>query len=238
MTIIYNIFKPMKEYTMNVTKKINRELMLDVQDTVCDHIKLIYAKFEDVDIFSFAYVNESDVAQIIEEMNSLYIPHAVTFIPKKVTVNSVHSRDSYKTNIIYVVSDDVDESMLDVYENQYEPWKPSTFGQVFPDNVNMYYYVGYTGNFYRASDEKVCAKILKEFICADNSLYYKMNDIAEKVDWLEITGSDYVPGNGDTKYYNIYLTSDEHQQLIDKNRSSYCNLETVLKIKGYTFENS
>lgn len=220
---------------MNVTKKINRELLLDVQNTVCDHIKLVYAKFDDTDSFSFAYVNESNVAPIIEEMNSMYIPHTVTFTPENIVVNNVHSKDSYKTNMVVVVSDDIDESMLDGY---YEPWKPSTFGQAFPDNVIMYYFVSYTGNFYRVSDEKVCAKILKEFICSDDSLYYKMNDIAEKVDWLEITGSDYVPGNGNTKYYNIYLTSDEHQQLIDKNRSSYCNLETILKIKGYNYENS
>lgn len=223
---------------MKTTKKIVRELLLDVQNTTVDHIKLVYAKFDDNDSFSFAYVNEADVVQIIDEMNSMYIPYTVTFIPNNVTVNNVHSKDSYKTNRIYVVSDDIDESLLDVYENPYEPWKPSTFGQVFPDNVIMYYFVGYTGNFYRVSDEKVCAKMLKEFICADDSLYYKMNDIAEKVDWLEITGSDYVPGNGNTKYYNIYLTSDEHQQLIDANRSSYCNLEAVLKIKGYNYENS
>lgn len=228
----------MKEYTMITTKKIVRELLLDVQNTTVDHIKLVYAKFDDTDSFSFAYVNEADVAQVIDEMNSMYIPYTVTFIPNSVKVNSVHSRDSYKTNRIVVVSDDVDESMLGVYEKQYEPWKPSTFGQAFPDNVIMYYFVGYTGNFYRVSDEKVCAKILKEFICSGDSLYYKMNDIVEKVDWLEITGSGYVPGNGNTKYYNMYLTSEEHQQLIDKNRSSYRNLETVLQIKGFDYENS
>lgn len=220
---------------MKVTKQISRTLNIVVKDTAVPHVKLMYTRFDDMDkdMFSYGYIHADVVESTIENLNSMNF-ETITFTPSNLIISNYHKKKNYTTKRVVVVSDDDDESTLRSYDD-YDVWVPKSFGDPFPDNANMYYHIGYNNTFYRVSDEQICATMLKEFVCENMNAFYQIDDIANKVDWLEIYNTSYVPGNGKTKYYSVYLTSDEMQKFINKQNTGICNLEYISKLKGYPY---
>lgn len=222
--------------TQETVKEITRSLRIVVVDTTVDHIKLVYAKIDDdpEDVFTHVYVHTDDIKKTVKKMNSCSIPNMHHFTPENVKINE---KSSYTTSRIVVVANCVTEYNLydrDVSRDHW--WEPSSFGEEFPDNYNMYYFIGYTNMFYRVSDGKETAIMIEDFLCTENEndrkYYYKIENIAKHHNWIEIIDRYYVPGNGDTIQFKMFLTSDEHIRMMKDNVASYKKFEYVCNLKG------
>lgn len=219
-------------------KEITRSLRIVVVDTAVDHIKLVYAKFDDdpADAFSHAYVHADNIKKTVKKMKGCSIPNRHNFTPVNVKNNK---KSSYTTSMIVGVSNHVTEYELydrGVFGTRENWWEPSSFGEEFPDNHNMYYFVGYDNKFYRVSDGKETDVMIEDFLCTetenDRKYYYKIENIAKHHNWIEITDKYYVPGNGDTIQFKMYLTSDEHTIMMKDDVVSYKKFEYVCNLKG------
>lgn len=229
----------MTQLAQTTVKEITRSLRISVVDTAVDHIKLVYAKFDDdpADVFTHAYVHADNIKKTVKKMKGISIPNRHYFTPENINIHS--KKSSYTTSRIVTVPNYVTEYELydrDVCCTRDNWWEPSSFGEEFPDNHNMYYFVGYANKFYRVYDGKETSVMIEDFLCTENEndrkYYYKITDIAKHHNWIEITDKYYVPGNGDTIQFKMYLTSDEHTIMMKDNVASYQKFEYVCNLKG------
>lgn len=215
-------------------KTISRKLLIEVVDTAVDHIKIMYSQYADAAYFNYAYVDTFDVAQCVYIMDSDKVPtkYVHTFIPDGVIIDNIHKEKDYETKNIVVMPAYVTEYELNNYGIMDNAWEPKTFGEKFPNDHTMFYHVSYSCTWYRVDTGKICSACISEFICEDYDYFDKIETLSDKVDWLDITGTDYVPGNGDTIYYNIFLTSEEHQKFVELKFHGVTNIGKVLEIKN------
>lgn len=218
---------------METNKKIIRNLKINVVDTNEDHIKIMYSKFTDQDDFVWAYVFANDVDDLLENMNSPVIyKHAFFQVAGK-------SKD-FNTGVIFAISNDIDNYVLldffHTYLKGYEEykWEPTEFGESFPENHTMYFALFYDHTMYDM-DGNLLGKIFRDSI---TGIYWNLDELEKlesEVDWFKLrevgySGGrkrDYVPGNGDTVYPEIEITSEEHAMI--KGVYRYHSMETILK---------
>ena len=219
---------------MKISKQINRTLDIEVVDTPFDDVKLMYVKWSDESKFVSAYVRESNVDETIKKMKQADIAPMTYLHPKALSKH-------FTATCVIAIKDDVDPSdynkvYFDNHDMKEHLWTPTKFGESFPEDYTLFMMNTYSATSF-FMDGSLVPSSHRFSVFGTSEVLKKIDNLAEKNDWLEIIKRGYyVPGNGDGYVVKVYLTADEEEMAFTSKYIHASSWYGICKIKGLDYD--